>query len=161
MVDSTIEEMELAVSASQNASLALTMVSDTFWNTLQAALPASQIPSQLTRTPSFQEARQPTSSGGSSPMDTSLDGILPPPRHHDALVTPLPAFGDLPDAPIVLSSDSDSPQVTPVAALPPYSSGAQVEAPVVNEIHASASPPLLRFAKRCPTWTMKCGCNRW
>jgi hypothetical protein len=23
------------------------------------------------------------------------------------------------------------------------------------------SRTLLRFAKRSPTWTMKCGCNRW
>jgi hypothetical protein len=110
-VETTIAEMETAVSASQGASPALTIVSDTFWNALQDALPASGIPELVTSTPAFQTARQPTASGGLSPMDISSEDNLPPPRHNVALLTSSPALGDNPEAPILLSSDSESPQV--------------------------------------------------
>jgi hypothetical protein len=97
-IDATIVEMEQVIAASQGASPALTTVSDAFWEALQAALPASGIPALITSGPAFQEARM-TPSNGSSPMDTSSDGILPPPRHADALVTPLLAHGDILEAP--------------------------------------------------------------
>jgi hypothetical protein len=122
IVDNTILEMENAVAALQGASPALTVVSDEFWEALQVILPASGIPTVITRRPSFQEARQPTPSGGSSLMDTSLDGIVAPPPHPPSLITPLPTTGDLPDAPIVLSSDSDSQQALP-PPIPPVSMG--------------------------------------
>jgi hypothetical protein len=140
VVESTIVDMEQAVAASQGASPALTVVSDSFWDALQAALPASRIPTVLTSGPTFQEARLTTSSGGSSPMDTSLDGILPPPRHSAALVTPLPAFGDIPEAPILLSSDSESPQIAANAAPSPVPTGGGEAAPMHTNEHAFASP---------------------
>jgi hypothetical protein len=65
-------------------------------------LPASHLPEQIARTPSFQLARE-SGSKGSSPMD-----ISPPPpgvlsdTHHDSRP------GDFPELPIILSSDSDS-----------------------------------------------------
>jgi hypothetical protein len=108
VVDNTIVEMEQAVAASQGGSPALTVVSDEFWNALQALLPASGIPDTIVTTPAFQEARDPIS-GGSSPMDTSSDGIVAPLPHHPSLISTFPAVGDIPDAPIILSSDSDSP----------------------------------------------------
>jgi hypothetical protein len=109
IIDDTIVEMEVAVSTSQGASPALTVVSDAFWNALQAVLPASGIPDIVTKGPAFQEAHRSNDSAGSSPMDTSSDGILAPQPHSPSLITPFPALGDLPNAPIVLSSDSDHP----------------------------------------------------
>jgi hypothetical protein len=138
VVDTTIVEMEEAVAVSQGTSPALTIVSDSFWDALQAVLPTSRIPSQLTQGPSFQEARQPTPSGGSLLMDTSSDGILPPPSHPAAMLTTLPAFGEHPDAPIILSSDSDSPQVLNTAAPPFPTTGGQDAALTAG--HALASP---------------------
>jgi hypothetical protein len=134
VVDNTIVEMEEAAAASQGGSPALTVVSDEFWNALQALLPASGIPDIITTTPAFQEAHAPTS-GGSSPMDTSSDGIIAPPPHSPSLITPLPALGDIPNAPIILSSDSDSP-LTAVAG--PSPAGTH-EAVITNE-HASTAP---------------------
>jgi hypothetical protein len=134
VVDNTIVEMEEAAAASQGGSPALTVVSDEFWNALQALLPASGIPDIITTTPAFQEARASTS-GGSSPMDTSSDGIIAPHPHSPSLITPLPALGDLPNAPIILSSEPDSP---PTAVAGPTPAGTH-EAVVTNE-HASASP---------------------
>jgi hypothetical protein len=134
VVNNTIVEMEEAAAASQGGSPALTVVSDEFWNALQALLPASGIPDIITTTPAFQEARASTS-GGSSPMDTSSDGIIAPHPHSPSLITPLPALGDIPTAPIILSSDSDSP---PTAVAVPSPAGTH-EAAVTNE-HASASP---------------------
>jgi hypothetical protein len=134
VVNNTIVEMESAAAASQGGSPALTVVSDEFWNALQALLPASGIPDTITTTPAFQEARAP-SSGGSSPMDTSSDGILAPHPHSPSLITPFPAVGDVPNAPIILSSDSDSP---PLAVAGPPPAGAH-EAVITNE-HALASP---------------------
>jgi hypothetical protein len=116
IVNHTIVEMETAVAASQGASPALTVVSDDFWNALQAALPASGIPPIVTEGPTFQVARR-SGSADSSPMDTSSDGILAPIPHSPSLITPLPALGDMPGAPITISSDSNSP--TLVAASPP------------------------------------------
>jgi hypothetical protein len=109
IVENTIVDMETAVATSQGASPALTVVSDDFWNALQAILPASGIPTVVTEGQAFQEARRPTVSEASSPMDTSSDGISAPPPHSPSLITPFPALGDLPGAPIVLTSDSDSP----------------------------------------------------
>jgi hypothetical protein len=137
VINDTIVEMEAAVTASQGCSPALTVVSDDFWNALQAILPASGIPTVVTQGPAFQEMRRPPVSGGSSPMDTSLDGISAPPPHSPSLITPLPALGDIPTAPIILSSDSETP--TPAAA-PPLPLGEHA-ATDINE-HASASPSL-------------------
>jgi hypothetical protein len=114
-VNDTIVEMETAVAQSQGASPALTVVSDTFWDAIQAALLASGIPPIVTQGPAFQEVRPTSQSAGSSPMDTSSDGIIAPAPHSPSLITPLPALGDLPTAPILLSSDSDtSPPPVPV-----------------------------------------------
>jgi hypothetical protein len=107
-VNNTIVEMEMAVAQLQGASPALTVVSDAFWDAIQLALPASGIPPIVTQGPAFQEARPNSQSAGSSPMDTSSDGIVAPAPHSPSLITPLPAAGDIPDAPIVLSSDSAS-----------------------------------------------------
>jgi hypothetical protein len=102
--------MEEAVQASQGGpSPALTVVSDNFWEALQLALPASGIPEQITSTPSFTEARHPSLSAGSSPMDISSD--LPSPGRLAAPAPPPPQKGDAPDAPIILSSDSDIQEI--------------------------------------------------
>jgi hypothetical protein len=137
VINDTIVEMETAVTASQGGSPALTVVSDDFWNALQAVLPASGIPTIVMQGPAFQETRRLSASGGSSPMDTSLDGILAQPPHSPSLITPLPALGDIPTAPIILSSDSETP--TPVAAPPPPLGGHA--ATDINE-HTPASPSL-------------------
>jgi hypothetical protein len=109
VIDNTILEMEGAVATSQGGSPALTIVSDEFWEALQTILPASGIPTVITRGPSFQGARQSPAFGGSSPMDTSSDGILAPPPHSPSLIHPPLNAGDRPDVPIVLSSDSENP----------------------------------------------------
>jgi hypothetical protein len=137
VVDTTIVEMEVAAAASQGGSPALTVVSDEFWNALQALLPASGIPETIMASPAFQEARA-SRSGGSSPMDTSSDGIVAPHPHSPSLITPLPALGDIPYAPIILSSDSDSPLL---AATGPAPAGSH-EAVITNE-HAPAAPSLI------------------
>jgi hypothetical protein len=137
-IEDTIVEMETAIALSQGSSPALTVVSDDFWNALQAALPPSGIPPVVTQGPAFQQARQQLSSGGSSPMDTSSDGIVAPAPHSPSLITPLPARGDLPNTPIVLSSDSDSPPPPLVHVSPP---GAH-EAPEITNL-VSASPPYI------------------
>jgi hypothetical protein len=128
--------METAIALSQGNLLALTVVSDKFWNALQAALPASGIPPVVTQGPAFQESRQRTLSGGSSPMDTSSDGILAPAPHPPSLITPLPALGDLPNAPIILSSDSATP--SPTVRAPPHGEHGAAE---ITDL-VSASPPL-------------------
>jgi hypothetical protein len=135
VIDNTIAEMEEAAAASQGGSPALTVVSDEFWNALQALLPASGIPDIITTSPAFQEARASTS-GGSSPMDTSSDGIIAPHPHSPSLITPLPALGDIPNAPILVSSDSASPLMA-VAGSPPAGTH---EAVITNE-HDSSAPP--------------------
>jgi hypothetical protein len=139
VVDNTILEMEDAKTASQGASPALTVVSNEFWEALQAALPASGIPTMITCGPSFQEARQQTLSGGSSPMDTSSDGIVAPPPHSPSLIhpPPLPAAGDVPEVPIVLSSDSNSP---PPHAPPSVSNGGHDAALTNLNVPPSPSP---------------------
>jgi hypothetical protein len=133
VVDDTILNMEEAVAASQGGSPALTVVSDDFWDALQALLPASGIPAIVTAGPAFQAAR-PSTSAGSSPMDTSSDGILAPAPHSPSLVTPLPAWGEGPDAPILLSSDSENP---PATALPAVAHEALTTNP-----HVHTSPSL-------------------
>jgi hypothetical protein len=133
-VNATIVEMETAVAQSQGASPALTVVSDAFWEAIQAALPASGIPPIVTQGPSFQGARASPHSAGSSPMDTSSDGIVAPVPHSPSLLTTLPVAGDLPDAPIILSSDS-SPSPPPVLTL----THEEREVGDINE-HAAASP---------------------
>jgi hypothetical protein len=138
VVNNTIVEMEKAVTTSQGGSPALTEVSEDFWNALQAALPASGIPNIITQGPAFQESRCPSTSGGSSLMDTSSNGIEAQPPHSPSLITPLPALGDIPSAPILLSSDSETP--TPTAA-PPLPTG-EHEAADISE-HTSASPSLI------------------
>jgi hypothetical protein len=101
-VDSTIVEMETAIATSQGNSLALTVVSDDFWNALQAALPPSGIPPVITQGPAFQQARQLLSSGGSSPMDTSSDGIVAPAPHSPSLITPVTILtGKTPDSAVM------------------------------------------------------------
>jgi hypothetical protein len=111
VINDTIAMMEEAVQASQGGpSPALTIVSDTFWDALQLALPASGIPNQITASPSFMEARHPSQSAGSSPMDISSD--LPSPGRLAAPAPPPQLPGDAPDAPIILSSDSDIQEIT-------------------------------------------------
>jgi hypothetical protein len=136
VVNDTIVEMETAVTASQGNSPALTVVSDEFWNALQAALPVSGIPTVVTQGPAFQETRDPSNSGASSPMDTLSDGIAAPPPHSPSLITPLPALGDLPNAPIILSSDSEPPAP---AAHPPLP-GVHEAAPFTDLALAAPSP---------------------
>jgi hypothetical protein len=110
VVNETITSMEEAVQASQgNQSPSLTVVSDGFWEALQLALPASGIPAQLTSTPPFTVARHTPQSLGSSPMDISSD--LPSPGRLAAPASPILRLGDDPNAPIVLSSDSDVQEV--------------------------------------------------
>jgi hypothetical protein len=133
-VNDTIVEMETAVAQSQGASPSLTVVSEAFWDAIQLALPASGIPPIVTQGPAFQEARPTSQSASSSPMDTSSDGIAAPLPHHPSLITPLPAAGDFPDAPIVLSSDSTSSPL-PVPAL----ARGKHEAGEITD-HAAASP---------------------
>jgi hypothetical protein len=133
-IHNTIAEMETAVAQSQGASPALTVVSDAFWDAIQAALPASGIPPIVTQGLAFQEARPTSQSAGSSPMDTSSDGITAPVPHSPSLITPLPALGDLPNAPILLSLDSDT-SPPPVPARPQ----GEHEATEITD-HAAASP---------------------
>jgi hypothetical protein len=137
-VNNTIAEMEAVVASSQGNSPALTVVSDSFWNALQAALPASGIPPVITQGPAFSQRQEEANSGGSSPMDTSSDGIVAPAPHSPSLVTPFPARGDLSTAPIFLSSDSDTTP-PPLVNVPPH--GVH-EAPEITNL-VSASPPVL------------------
>jgi hypothetical protein len=67
-------------------------------------------------------------------MDPSSDGILPPPRHDTSLITTLPGLGDIPSAPILISSDSDSPQIL------------QTPAGMGHAISEAASPKLGKVA---------------
>jgi hypothetical protein len=133
-INNTIVEMEAEVALSQGCSPALTVVSDQFWEVLQAALPASAIPPIITKGPAFQESRQQSLSGGSSPMDTSSDGIIAPAPHSPSLITPLPALGDLPGAPIILSSDPPTPPLPNLT--PPH---VEHEAREITDL-VSASP---------------------
>jgi hypothetical protein len=111
--------MEAAVALSQGSSPALMVVSDEFWNALQAALPASGIPTIVTQGPAFQQSRQKSGSEGSSPMDTSSDGILAPAPHSPSLITvTLPILGASLNAPIILTSDSDTPHASPAPGPP-------------------------------------------
>jgi hypothetical protein len=135
-INNTIEEMESAIALSQGNSPALTVVSDKFWEALQAALPASGIPPIVTQGPAFQESHQQTLSEGSSPMDTSSDSIIAPTPHSPSLITPLPAPGDLLNVPIFLSSDSATPSPPTAPALPHGEHGATEITDLV-----SASPP--------------------
>jgi hypothetical protein len=133
VVDDTITNMEEAVAASQGGSPALTVVSDDFWNALQALLPASGIPAIVMAGPAFQATR-PSTSAGSSPMDTSSDGIIAPAPHSPSLITPLPVWGEGPDAPILLSSDSELPPAVAPSAV-------THEAASTNpHVHTSPSP---------------------
>jgi hypothetical protein len=141
-VNNTILEMETALAASQGNSPALTVVSDEFWNALQAALPASGIPPIVTQGPAFSQRQEEAASGGSSPMDTSSDGIAAPAPHSPSLITQVPARGDLPNAPIILSSEADTPP-PPLACAPPHG---EHEAPEITDL-VSASPPILPGGK--------------
>jgi hypothetical protein len=136
-VNNTIVEMESAVALSQGASPALTVVSDEFWDALQAALPASGIPQIITQGPAFQQTRPDSLSAGSSPMDTSSDGIIAPAPHSPSLITPLPALGDLPNTPILLSSDSATPSPPPAPVLP---QGEHEATEITDLVSASPSP---------------------
>jgi hypothetical protein len=147
-INNTIVEMESAVALSQGCSPALTVVSDQFWEALQAALPASGIPPIITKGPAFQESRQQSLSGGSSPMDTSSDGIIAPAPHSPSLITPLPALGDLPGAPIILSSDSPTPSPHPAPVLPHEEHEARVFTDLVP-----ASPPATGGVETMPVVT--------
>jgi hypothetical protein len=133
VVDDTIVTMEEAVQASQGGpSPSLTIVSDSFWEALQLALLASGIPVQITSTPSFTEARHPSQSAGSSPMDISSD--LPSPGWLAAPAPPSQQPGDDPDAPIILSSDSD----VQIIAKPTDTVGARAESEAASPLPASS-----------------------
>jgi hypothetical protein len=138
-VTETIVEMENAVAASQGASPALTVVSDRFWEAIQLALPASGIPPVVTQGQSFQQPRPSAGSGGSSPMDTSSDGIEAPAPHSPSLITPYYTPGDSVLAPILLSSDSDNPHTPPTYGPPP---GGHVAAGDEGSVQASPLPAL-------------------
>jgi hypothetical protein len=131
-VDATIAEMEAAVVSSQGASPALTIVSPAFWNVLQAALPASGLPDAISSTPAFQTSCPSIASGGSSPMDTSSDGILAPPGHHLSLITTHPAPRDTPGFPITILTDSDSSQPPTGLSLPVHGQG-EAASPALSE----------------------------
>jgi hypothetical protein len=102
IVDHTIVEMETAVAASQGASPALTVVSDDFWNALQAALPASGIPPIVTEGPAFQVARRSDSADSSRwtlhltaylrPSHTPPPSLLPSLPWAICLTHPLPSL---------------------------------------------------------------------
>jgi hypothetical protein len=108
--------METVLSQSQGTELDVTQIPVEVLNELRKIVPspASRLPHQLARTPSFQQARE-SGSKGSSPMD-----ISPPPLPLGQLsAAPVHRFfapGDNPDIPIVLSSDSDSVQLASPAA---------------------------------------------
>jgi hypothetical protein len=138
IVTDTIVSMEEAAQASQEGlSPALTVVSDTFWEAIQLALPASGIPAQITTTPSFTEARHPSQSVGSSPMDISSD--LPSPGR-PAVPAPSPQqLGDDPNAPIVLSSDSDVQVPSGIPVTREQRDGNEATSPLPAE-HEATSP---------------------
>jgi hypothetical protein len=70
-------------------------------------------------------------------MDTSSDGIFAPAPHSPSLITPFPALGDIPNAPISLSSDSDTPHPPPNVV---PSHGTHEAAEITNR--ASLTPPI-------------------
>jgi hypothetical protein len=111
VVEQSILAMETVLSQSQGAEPDVTQIPVEVLNELRKVVPspASRLPEQIARTPSFQMARE-SGSKGSSPMD-----ISPPPP---GLLSGIPIHytsrpGDIPELPIILSSDSDS--VRPVA----------------------------------------------
>jgi hypothetical protein len=103
VITQSIAAMEAAEAASQGSSPALLHVLAELWEAIRVVVrsPASRLPEALSRSVSFSRAREPTPSGGSSPMD-----ISPPSQGHlDAPISPPLLPGDAPEAPIILSSD--------------------------------------------------------
>jgi hypothetical protein len=149
-ITDTIASMEEAASASQGGqSPALTVVSDTFWEAIQLALPASGIPADITTTTPFTVARHPSQSVGSSPMDISSD--LPSPGRHAAPVPPLPQLGDDPDAPIVLSSDTDVQAPSGIPDTRGQHVGNEAASPLPAEHEASSPLPASSMSGECPS----------
>jgi hypothetical protein len=111
IITQAISTMEEASAASQGASPALVHIPRELWNALREVVksPASKLPKALAHSSSFSQARDPTPSCGSSPMEMS-----PPSLGQLAAPVPLPpSFGDHPEAPIVLSSDESSAEQMP------------------------------------------------
>jgi hypothetical protein len=115
VVEQSILAMETVLSQSQGREPDVTQIPVEVLNELRKIIPspASRLPQQIARTPSFQHARE-SGSKGSSPMD-----ISPPPP---GLLSAVPvhrfiAPGDNPDIPIILSSDSDSVQLASQVAV--------------------------------------------
>jgi hypothetical protein len=110
VVKQSILAMEMVLSQSQGREPDVTQIPVEVLNELRKIIPspASRLPQQIARTPSFQQARD-SGSKGSSPMD-----ISPPPLPELLSAVPVHRFiapGDNPDIPIILSSDSDSVQL--------------------------------------------------
>jgi hypothetical protein len=149
-VNDTIVSMEEAVLASQGGhSPALTVVSDTFWEAIQLALPASGIHADITTTPPFTEARHPSQSMGSSPMDISSD--LPSPGR---LAAPAPSplqLGDDPNAPIILSSDTDTQVPSGVSNTRGQHVGNEAASPLPAEHEASSPLPASSMSGERPS----------
>jgi hypothetical protein len=105
VVEQSILAMEVVLSQSQGAEPDVTQIPVEVLNELQKVVPspASCLPAQLARTPSFQMARE-SGLKGSSPMDISpppLGQLIAAPVH----LSPCPR--DHPELPILLSSDSE------------------------------------------------------
>jgi hypothetical protein len=109
VVEQSILAMEAVLSQSQGKEPDVTLIPVEVLNELRRIIPspASRLPQQIARTPSFQQVRE-SGSKGSSPMDISPP---PPGQLSAAPVHRFIAPGDNPDIPIILSSDSDSVQV--------------------------------------------------
>jgi hypothetical protein len=105
VVEQSILAMEAVLSQSQGAEPDVTQIPIEVLNELRKVVPspASRLPAQLARTPSFQIARE-SGLKGSSPMDISppLPGL---PSAAPVHRTSCP--GDNPEHPILLSSDSE------------------------------------------------------
>jgi hypothetical protein len=144
VVEETILAMEGARAASQGASPALAHVPQAFWEALHAvvcSLP-SRVPEALTRSASFNKAQNPTTSGGSSPMDISP----PSPGWLTAPVSPTLADGDHPSAPIELSSDKSSVVQMLEPSLP--HAGGEANTGGARTLHDSS--PLLGISSQTP-----------
>jgi hypothetical protein len=149
-VADTIATMEEAAQASQGGqSPALTVVSDAFWEAIQLALPASGIPADFTTAPAFTEACQPSQSMGSSPMDISSD--LPSPGLLTAPPPPPPQLGDDPNAPIILSSDSDVQVLSGAVNTRGQHVGSEAASPPLAEHEASSPLPASSMSGERPS----------
>jgi hypothetical protein len=160
VIEQTIVAMEEARSSSQEATPALLNIPAAFWDALRVATrpPPSWVPEILTRSASFNLARDTPGSAGSSPMD-----ISPPSPGRIPIHPPSPSDGDHPLAPIVLSSDDSVAPQESVAPLQRSAGEADTResralhtpSEITSELSSRTNTPsgVLHFAKRCLTWT--------